>query len=125
MSVRQTVCSAKCPFGKTSVRQNIRRQNVFRQSVFRENVRPPAFSTVLSRKLTPSNVNKVVCLPWDRKHQAYSGDVVARRETFYYKQIILDNVAIYGHPPLRPSFHLVFMLILYIYISHDAMKGRE
>jgi hypothetical protein len=28
LSVRQTVRSAKCPFGKTSVRQNVRRQNV-------------------------------------------------------------------------------------------------
>ena len=28
LSFRQTVCSAKCPFGKTSVRQNVRRQNV-------------------------------------------------------------------------------------------------
>jgi hypothetical protein len=28
LSVRQNVRSAKCPFGKTSVRQNVRRQNV-------------------------------------------------------------------------------------------------
>ena len=28
LSFRQTVRSAKCPFGKTSVRQNVRRQNV-------------------------------------------------------------------------------------------------
>ena len=50
---RQVVVSAKCPFVKLSVRQNVRltkcmsvgklsvRQNVFRQSVFRQNVRVP------------------------------------------------------------------------------------
>jgi hypothetical protein len=48
MSVRQTVRSAKRPFGNTSVgkmsvRQNVFRQNVFRQSVFRQNVRPPSY----------------------------------------------------------------------------------
>ena len=32
-------CSAKCPFGKTSVGKMSVRQNVFRQSVFRQNVR--------------------------------------------------------------------------------------
>jgi hypothetical protein len=46
LSVRQNVRSAKRPFGKTSVgkmsvRQNVFRQNVFRQSVFRQNVRVP------------------------------------------------------------------------------------
>ena len=46
MSVRQNVRSAKrpsakCPFGKTSVGKMSVRQNVFRQSVFRQTVRPP------------------------------------------------------------------------------------
>ena len=51
--------SASCPFGKLSVRENVRsakrpfgkmsvRQNVFRQSVFRQNVRVPCLSGCLA-----------------------------------------------------------------------------
>ena len=51
LSVRQNVRSAKRLFGKTSVgkmsvRQNVFRQNVFRQSVFRQNVRPPITTNI-------------------------------------------------------------------------------
>jgi hypothetical protein len=38
LSFRQTLRSAKCPFGKTSVRQNVRRKMSVRQNVFRQNV---------------------------------------------------------------------------------------
>ena len=38
LSIRQNVRSAKRPFGKMSVRQNVFRQNIFRQNVFRQSV---------------------------------------------------------------------------------------
>jgi hypothetical protein len=74
LSFRKTVCSAKCPFGKTSVgkmsvRQNVFRQNVFRQSVFRQNVRVPHCPIIRTSNCAVVTSNQVVvggCSGWGR-----------------------------------------------------------
>jgi hypothetical protein len=68
LSVRQNIRSAKRPsakrpFGKMSVRQNVFRQNVFRQSVFRQNVRVPS---LLTRSFCRSSCEKCNYWPFGR-----------------------------------------------------------